>query len=316
MSRHMMFCISGWAGTGKDECCGRLVRDYGAIHTGLADPGKRHMQDAYGFTTNQLWGPSEFRNAGDVRYPKQITKLVNLQRWNVHPENIPDDVFDIVDKNGNQYIGGAKKDLWYLYDSYDDINNSQSYLTQKPNKLTKDGLVRYFVREGDPDFWLSPRESLQQYMELMNTLYSDTWIRKGIQDHRLIASGYAYSKEKGLFPVQSVDPISQFITCFSDFRHIHEHKLAREAADENLVPVIIRIKRPIVAKPPFNHRSETEQTRIKDSAYDFVIENDSTLYDLYRTMDDIVKICSDPNWNGKQWKDEYVLSDTSDKYHP
>src|SRR5271157_5972054 len=72
--RHLMICVSGWAGTGKDECSGRLVREHQAIHTGLADPGKRHMADAYGFTAEQLWGPSKFRNAGDKRYPKPQVK--------------------------------------------------------------------------------------------------------------------------------------------------------------------------------------------------------------------------------------------------
>jgi hypothetical protein len=258
MQHHFMVCISGWAGTGKDECSGRLVNRHGAIHTGLADPGKRHLKDTYKFSSEQLWGPSKFRNAGDVRYPK------------------------------------------------DTFNQAES--------------EKYV--EGDPVFWLSPREALQKYMELMNTLYSNTWIRKGIEDHRSIATNrYTYSKTAGLLPrtrpILNADKEmsnSLVITCFSDFRHIHEHKLARESTGNSLTPVLIRIKRPTITKPPFSHRSETEQTRIRDEAYDFIINNDSSLEHLYQMIDDMVETFLGKDWKGKTWDPSFVLPDEGEGY--
>src|SRR5690606_12488317 len=87
---------------------------------------KRHLADLYDFTEEQLFGPSAFRNKGDLRYPKKT-----LTDFNFHD-------FDI--------------------------------------------------EEGDPKYWLSPREALQLYCEQMNNLYLNTWIEKGIRIHQEIAS--------------------------------------------------------------------------------------------------------------------------------
>jgi len=83
--RHLMICVSGFSGTGKDEVAGRLVRTHGAVQTGLADPAKRHMADLYGFTEHQLFGPSSARNGGDLRYPKNNAR--GLRRSEVTAES-------------------------------------------------------------------------------------------------------------------------------------------------------------------------------------------------------------------------------------
>lgn len=309
--RHLMICVSGWAGTGKDECAGRLVKAHSAVHTGLADPGKRHMRDAYGFSDEQLWGPSGFRNAGDMRYPKPVAAAVGLQVWD---GPLPEDVVD--PKTGSPYSEELHGRFWYSDAPRSVVAGTPlEWKAYQPLRL---GNARHFVRERDPDFWLSPREALQKYMELMNTLYADTWIRKGIEDHRRLATGEnIYSRSGGvLLDREFQGPPELSVTCFSDFRHIHEHRLARESADRSLVPVLVRVKRPTVTRAPFDHRSETEQTRIRDAAYDFVIDNDRTLEDLYSVMDDIVRRCSDPAWTGKPWSPEYILESVQETYQP
>lgn len=299
-----MICISGWAGTGKDECSGRLVKVHGAIHTGLADTGKRHGFDAYGFTEEQLWGPSAFRNAGDPRYPKPQIKEFGFSdngdgTWTstVTAAN-RDEMF----AKGKGYAGQ------YLQFMHAAMRVSESGEDQ-----------RVTVKNTDPAWFLSPREYLQLYLELCNNLYADTWIDKGIREHRMLASGeYLYSRMGGVLKDSSFSGPgpSLVVTCFSDFRHIHEHRGARNAADGSLVPVLVRIKRPTVTKPPFPHRSETEQTRIRDAAYDFVIDNSGTLGDLYATVDRIIGTCSNPDWRGKRWSEDYVLPTESDRYMP
>ena len=328
MMRHIMVCISGWAGTGKDECSGRLVNRHGAIHTGLADPGKRHLKDAYEFSNEQLWGQSKFRNAGDTRYPKNVSNQIKLKKW----EGDLPDIVNTKDKSNNWYLSQiedkiVEKDVWYAEQTSENKNDVVLFDTHNPIKdkpflMDGSGIPKFFVREGDPDFWLSPREALQKYMELMNTLYSDTWIRKGIKDHRLIATNrYTYSKTSGL--MQRTRPMlnvgrelsdSQMITCFSDFRHVHEHRLVRESTSDSLTPVLIRIKRPTVMKPPFSHRSETEQTRIRDEAYDFIINNDSSLEHLYQMIDDMIETVSRKDWRGKIWDPSFVLPDEGEGY--
>jgi len=66
----MIIGILGVAGAGKDTAAGFLVGHYGFARVALADPIKRLARDVFAFTDDQLWGPSEMRNAPDKRYPR------------------------------------------------------------------------------------------------------------------------------------------------------------------------------------------------------------------------------------------------------
>ena len=155
-----------------------------------------------------------------------------------------------------------------------------------PKKL---GSATILVAEGDPRFWLSPREALQKYGELMNSMYLDSWVRKGIEIHRKIATGeYLYSKMGGVMRDSSfVGPgPGTVVTCFSDFRHVHEVRAARRAeADPDVTSVLVRIRSKRVPHPPFDHRSETEQVSIPDFEFDFVVHNDGSVKDLHEAVD-------------------------------
>lgn len=256
---HIIVCVSGWAGSGKDEFCREIVAQ-GAIHTALADPGKRHCMDTYGFTYDQLWGPSSSRNKGDYRYPKPIVKELGID---------PEFIIDAYGKS--------------------------------------------------PKLFLSPRETLQEYMELMNKLYADTWIRKGVDIQRELAKGGRnYSKQYGVevWAIDRPEP-EEFITCFSDFRHIHEHKFVKEnGPKDGYVPILVRIKRPGIESPPFAHRSETEQTKIRDAAYDFVVDNDGTIDDLHIAAQNVVRKVREKSWTGKPWSNQNVVDKEGDRYVP
>lgn len=257
--RHIIICVSGWAGSGKDEFCREVVA-LGATHTALADPGKRHCMDTYGFTYDQLWGPSSSRNKGDHRYPKHVVKELGLD-----PE-----------------------------------------------------LIKAAYGES-PKLFLSPRETLQEYMELMNKLYADTWIRKGVDIQRELAKGgRSYSKQHGVEVLSSIKPRpEEFITCFSDFRHVHEHRFVKEnGPKDGYISVLVRIKRPGIESPPFAHRSETEQTRIRDEAYDFVVDNDGTIDDLHFAAKNIVRKVREKSWTGKPWSNQNVVDKEGDRYIP
>lgn len=65
----MILGILGPAASGKDTMADYLVARYGFVKVGLADPLKRICREVYNFTDEQLWGPSEKRNAPDTRYP-------------------------------------------------------------------------------------------------------------------------------------------------------------------------------------------------------------------------------------------------------
>lgn len=64
----MIIGITGLAGAGKDTVADLLVKGHGFVKVSLADPMKRFCKEVFGFTVEQLWGPSELRNAPDLRY--------------------------------------------------------------------------------------------------------------------------------------------------------------------------------------------------------------------------------------------------------
>lgn len=66
----MIIGLVGLAGSGKDTVADMLQRFHGFRKVAFADPLKRIARDVYAFSDDQLWGPSEFRNAPDMRYPR------------------------------------------------------------------------------------------------------------------------------------------------------------------------------------------------------------------------------------------------------
>ncbi len=60
--------ITAKAGGGKDTIAGFMVKNHEAQAIALADPMKRLAEMVYLFTEDQLWGPSESRNAPDARF--------------------------------------------------------------------------------------------------------------------------------------------------------------------------------------------------------------------------------------------------------
>lgn len=305
--RHIMICVSGWSKTGKDTACERLVQNHFGVQTGLADPAKRYVMDVYGFTYDQVFGPSESRNAGDPRIPK-----------NVYLDFGAEPCSALTDPPSGKGPG------WHYID-LDDEDVATNSLTPALSKLGPGvsvgaGFQRYFFQDNNPDFFLSPREVLQKHCEQFNDFHINTWIRKGLDlqvdlarvNYRAEKWGwrYNYQKDKGLVPYPRTDEwfnhSQPVVTCFSDFRHIHEFKMAREYDSQDRTVVLVRVKRPGIVKPPFDHRSENEQTLVRDSAFDFVIDNDSSLQNLYLKIDRIVEVTKSNSYKSKTWSDSYV----------
>jgi hypothetical protein len=72
----MIIGISGQAGSGKDTCADFIVEDYQYVKISLADPLKRICQDVFDFSDKQLWGPSQYRNEPDKRYPRGFIEKI------------------------------------------------------------------------------------------------------------------------------------------------------------------------------------------------------------------------------------------------
>ena len=67
--------LVGQANSGKDTVAGYFVNNHNFVQVALADPLKRLGSKVFEFTEEQLWGPSEYRNALDPRY-KYSYKIV------------------------------------------------------------------------------------------------------------------------------------------------------------------------------------------------------------------------------------------------
>ncbi len=83
--------LTGRAGAGKDTVADCLVQHHGYAKHAFADPFKRFCQEVFGFTREQLWGPSELRNAPDPRWdgltPRRALQQLGTE-WGraMHPD--------------------------------------------------------------------------------------------------------------------------------------------------------------------------------------------------------------------------------------
>jgi len=78
----MIVGVCAQAGSGKDTTADFFVEDYGYFKVALADPIKRFCAQMYGFSYDQLWGPSELRNKVDERYgftPREILQQLGTE---------------------------------------------------------------------------------------------------------------------------------------------------------------------------------------------------------------------------------------------
>jgi len=288
-SNHYIFLISGFSKTGKDTIANRLTSHWDAVQINLVDSAKRHVMDIYGFTSQQVFGPSEFRNAGDLRYPKPILYSNGCVPFH-NDGSINQD--DIIDRSKGAGGNGLDPSIKYWTCEGRGLPHTDEF-PYLPQKL---GSASYFIPERSPEYWLSPREVLQKYCGLLDDLHPGTWAKKSRVDHLELRKGsHVYSKEEGLKPGTTVPVNGPLFTCASDIRKKHDIRAFRENA-KTFTPVFIRVKRPGIETPPFDHPSETEQTTINDDLFDFVVNNDGTIEQLNEQIDKIVEIVRHPKW--------------------
>jgi hypothetical protein len=294
--RSFLVGISGYAGTGKDTVALRLVEKFGAVHLGMTDHAKRHMADVYDWSEEQLFGPSEARNAGDLRYPKPTYSHNECHRFEEPTAGLK--VFS-GKKTGERVLLDPNK-VYHVCEGRE-LKDTDGL----PYQSLRLGAARYFIEEGDPKFWLSPREALQRYCVLLEELYHGSLIDYAANVHLKLAPHdggalkYKYDRMTGLEELAKTSwrrPEQFFMTCFSDFRRKHQIQGARNRGCYSLIPVMIRVKRPGIEEPPYDHISETEQATIPDSAFDFVINNDGNFDDLNVKVDNAVASFTPNGW--------------------
>ncbi len=77
MAKPKLIGLAGQAGSGKDTVCDYLTKTYSGVKVAQADPIKNFAAQVFNFSQEQLWGPSEKRNAKDERYAYPTQELLD-----------------------------------------------------------------------------------------------------------------------------------------------------------------------------------------------------------------------------------------------
>lgn len=248
--------LAGQAGSGKDTVGNHIALTYGAATLGQADPMKRFAKSVFGFSDEQLWGPSEMRNAPDIRFYDVAS-------------------IDWVDRNysevAEEWVGEV---LWNL-DIY-----QQFEALEKLDHWIESIYERIINGEG-----LSPRYVLQTLGTEWGRVFSNCmWIDYAIRTSEALLFGpNTYRRDLGVMFASKSRPLS----VITDGRFRNEIAGAKKAGG-----VAIRIHRPTsnLSAAAENggikgHLSERELNDIPDSEFDAVIENVETLQNLYLMTD-------------------------------
>lgn len=166
-----LILLTGNAGSGKDSVAASLVKNHKAVAISLADPMKRFAAAVFGFTEEQLWGPSQSRNGLDTRFASQ----------------------DYADKVMAEVVKASGKWIEHWLPELDWMRQAEA---TKALRSWASGLLSDAVREGG----LSPRKMLQTLgTEWGRNVDRSLWIDYGKRTAmKLLRGNHTYNKTYGL----------------------------------------------------------------------------------------------------------------------
>lgn len=251
--------LVGQAGSGKDTVADAI----GGQKMALADPMKRLARAIFDFTEDQLWGPSESRNALDpVWTPTKLTAFrgevaASMSSAVNEPTPLP----------ARLYAGPAHNILAQLL-------NGNSYNERFNTWLL--GVLDNALVKG-----LTPRYVLQTMgTEFGRSINSDMWINEGIATALRLLDGEHcfYDKAKGIVPAKSHGHKTDLVV-ISDGRFRNEVLNVKRQGG-----LVIKVVREGATGSPSGgasgHASEAEQKTIPDTWFDSIIYNDRSLESL------------------------------------
>ncbi len=243
--------VNGQIGSGKDTVADRFV-EKGYVKVSLADPMKRFAQEVFGFTEEQLWGPSDNRNAVDTRFHKgsaawasAYNQLQSMYPW-------------IVDLVGHDRAYGGCKSL---------INWFNELQADHPN--------------------LSPRICLQTLgTEWGRSVHKNVWIDYLARvATELSEEGVGYMRMLGVVDYKAGQGPTYRGVVVPDIRFENELLYCKDNGYS-----VIKVVRPDTDDQATQtgvpqHTSETEQQGFDEDLFSVIIQNNGSLEDLLAAAD-------------------------------
>lgn len=247
MNHTPIILLVGQAGSGKDTVAGFMVKNHNAISIAQADPMKRLSKILFGFTEEQLWGPSDCRNAVDPRF-----------------------------------LGDGANERWFQ--AYLKVNESEAVGKWIEEVLPGSTGIRATLADWvslmqSQTFWqgkpLTPRFVLQTLgTEWGRKQSRDMWTDAAVKTaYKLLSGGYGYDRAIGLVQIPST-PGPDYVV-ISDGRFRNEIVNVLMAGGQ-----VIRIDSPnadgLAAETAGvkGHQSETEQRGVPVHFFTAFIWND------------------------------------------
>lgn len=260
--------VSGQLNSGKDTVAEYLMKEYGFTRVGLADPIKRFGYHVFLFTNKQLWGPSNNRNSVDSRYVDK-----HSEAW---------------DSAEARMIAYGRQFCTDVLGTDDSVEVEKAYCE----------LVHWFVwlrekyhRE------LSPRVMLQTLGTEWGRerIHTDLWMNYGLRVSKTLlhldgsTRPWSYDPLEGVKPAtgtSSQDTVRGVV--ISDVRFENEFRAIREAGGS-----VVRVIRPDTDADASTvgvagHVSEAQEFSFAN--FDFILNNDRTLLELFENLDQYMKI--------------------------
>lgn len=247
--------LVGQAGSGKDTVGNFIVQNFNATTIALADPMKRFVANVFGFTEEQLWGPSELRNAPDRRFIKSDKWL----QARLNFEQLADEFINRLISTTEHPIPAAR------YKAKELLLQWSNNLEQHFDDTTKDHCPtpRYILqtlgtqwgRHIDKNIWVNYTKKIAK---------------------ELLGGGYVYNKTQGLVTVLN-EPGPDLI-CVTDGRFRNEVLSILEVSGR-----VYKIECPQTTGAEAlragvqGHSSEIEQRGIPNQFFSGIIINDKDL---------------------------------------
>ena len=263
--------VTGQAGSGKDTVADRLVEEHGYMKIALADPLKRFGHVVFGFTPEQLWGPSEMRNKMDKRYDHYCRVRVG-------------GVFNKSTKL-NLVAGECDPGWWGAAKVLQ--NYAQEFLDEVLPEGDVQQLFDWFTAFGSGWPRISPRIMLQHLGTEWGRVAAneDIWIDTLVRNASKVLQGYPYNKLHGVDVTKQGPPPAGVVV--SDVRFKNELQRIKAVGGK-----LIRVSRPETDTDASTigikgHASEMEQKSFEDNDFNVILRNTGSLEELLANVDTV-----------------------------